>query len=109
PTPRTPRTDRAPSRQPPLAPLVVLHVAIRLPRPDLRQAEIELLDVGITAERLAAALQYDPAVLHHVAVVGDGEGQRRVLLDQEHRQLLLAVEPPHDLEDLLDEHGREPE
>src|SRR5712691_7597996 len=39
-------------------------------------AEIELLDVGVVAQPLGAAVEHDAAVLHHVAVVGDGERHR---------------------------------
>src|SRR2546422_10387421 len=69
----------------------------------LGQPEVELLHVGVLAQRLHRTVQHDPSVLHDVAVLGDGECHRRVLLDEQHRQLLLAIEPLDDLEDLLDE------
>src|SRR5215216_434260 len=40
-------------------------------------AEVELLDVGVTTQPLGAAVEHDPAVLHHIGVVGDREGERR--------------------------------
>src|SRR5690349_11498280 len=104
PSERLMRSD-PPLAEPAFTALVVLHLAVRLAAADLGETEVELLDVGVLAQRLGAALQHDAAVLHHVAVVGDGEGQRRVLLDQQHGELLLTIHPLHDLEDLLDEHG----
>src|SRR5512134_688105 len=95
--------------EPAFAALVVLHLAVRLAGADLGEAEVELLDVGVLPEGLGAAFQHDAPVLHHVAVLGDRQRQRGVLLDQQHGQALLAVHALHDLEDLLDQHGRQPQ
>src|SRR4029077_2834492 len=53
-------------------------------------AEIELLDVGVAAQPLGVAVEDDASVLHHVAVVGDGERHRRALLDDEDGDAELA-------------------
>src|SRR4029453_4011655 len=95
------------SREPPLATLVVLHVAVALPLSDAGQSEVELLDVLVLADRLHVAVQHDPAVLHHVHVLGEAQRHVGVLLGEQHRDLFLAVEPAHDLEDLLHQHGRQ--
>src|SRR6266850_1566023 len=70
------------SAEPAFTALVVFDLAVRLAAPDLGEAEVELLDVGILAQGVGGALQHDPAVLHHVTVIGDGQRQGRVLLDQ---------------------------
>src|SRR5262245_59615853 len=69
-----------PSAQPAFASLVVLDVPIRLPGAHLGQAQIKLLDVRVIAQPGRRALQHDPPVLHDVAMIGNGQGQARVLL-----------------------------
>src|SRR5262249_46182307 len=95
--------------QPAFATLVVLDLAIRLAGADLGEPEIELLDVGVLPQRVRTALQHDATRLHDVAVLGDGQGQRRVLLDEQHGEALLLVHALYDLEDLLDQHGGQPQ
>src|SRR5262245_324781 len=97
------------SAEPAFTALVVLHFPIRLASPDLGQAEIELLDVGVFAQAVRGTLQHDPPVLHHVAVVSDRQRQGGVLLDQQHGQLFLLVHALDDLEDLVHQHGRQAE
>src|SRR3984893_6398591 len=96
------------SREPPLAAPVVLDVAVALPLPDAGQPQVELLDVLVLAHRLHVAVQHHAAVLHHVHVLGEAQRHVGVLLGEQHRDALLAVEAAHDLEDLLHQHGREP-
>ena len=67
------------SRQPTLAPLVMLHVAERLALA-LGDAEVELLDVLVLAQRLGLAVHHDAAVLQDVAVAGILERHVGVLL-----------------------------
>src|SRR5947208_452417 len=86
------------SCEPPLAAAVVLDVAVALSLPDPREAEIELLDVLVLADRLRVALQHDPPVLHHVAVLRDLERHRRVLLGEQHGDILRAEVPRDGLE-----------
>src|SRR5262249_54226931 len=97
------------SAQPAFTALVVLDVPVRLARADLGETQIELLDVGVLTHRGGRPLQDDPAIFHHVPLVGDGQGQRRILLDQEHGQLLLAIQLLDDAEDFFHQHGRQPE
>src|ERR671915_442256 len=85
--------------QPSLPPLVVLDVAVAPALAGLGEAEIELLHVGVALELVRRPLQDDAAVLHDVAVVGDAQGEARVLLDDQDRRVELPVEPLDDLED----------
>src|SRR6266542_2536546 len=96
------------SRQPALAALVVLHVAVALALAHAGQPQVELLDVLVVADGLPVAVQHDAAVLHDVGVLGDPQRHRGVLFSQQDRHVLLAVQPAHDLEDLRDQHGRQP-
>src|SRR5712692_5593375 len=96
------------SRQPALPTLVVLHVAVTLPLADAGEPEVELLDVLVGGEFLRLAVEHDPAIFHDIAVLDGRERDLRVLLREQHRHLLFAVEPADDLEDLLHEPRREP-
>src|SRR5438445_3242779 len=86
--------------QPSLAPAVVFHVAVALALADAGQPQVELLDVLVVADRTGVAVQHDAAGLHHVAVLRVLQRHCRILLGQQHRDLLLAIEPADDLEDL---------
>src|SRR5262249_4881433 len=79
------------------------------PRAGFLGAEIELLDVLAPHQPLAAVRHHDPADLEHVAVLRGLERHPGVLLDQQHRDALLGVEPTDDREDLTDQERREPE
>src|SRR5207245_10280675 len=59
------------SRQPSLPSSVVLHVPIALALADTGQAQIELLDVLVLADRLRVTVQHDPAILHDIAMLGN--------------------------------------
>src|SRR5262245_1012777 len=48
-------------------------------------AEIELADVLVREQARRWAVEHDPAVLHHVGVVGGVERDLRVLLDEQDR------------------------
>src|SRR5439155_7319862 len=85
------------SRQPPLAPAVMLHVAIALPLPDAGEPEVELLDVLVLADRPGVAVEDDAPVLHHVPVLREPERHRGVLLGEQDGHPRLAVHPAHDL------------
>src|SRR6059036_943560 len=61
------------SRQPPLAPPVVLDVAIALALADTRQSQVELLDVLVRAQPVGRTVEHDPAALHHIPVLHDRE------------------------------------
>src|SRR5437870_5105856 len=95
-------------RQPALPALVVLHVAVALPLADAGEPEVELLDVFVGGEFLRLAVEHDPAVFHDIAVLDGRERDLRVLLREQHRHPLFAVEPADDLENLLHEPRREP-
>src|SRR5690349_21574107 len=66
------RCSIASSAIPPPAPAILLDVAIAAARAR-GAAEIELLHVGMLAQALRSAVEHDAAILHDVAVVGDGE------------------------------------
>src|SRR5712691_10199423 len=87
------------SRQPSLAPAVMLGLTIGFAGAGLVEPEIEFLDVGILPQAFGRAFEHDAAVLHDIAVVGDIERQGRVLLDQQHRQLLLLLQSEDHAED----------
>src|SRR5215469_12698894 len=72
-------------------------------------AEIELLDVVLLEQARAGVLHHDAPHLQHVAVVSEVEGHVGVLLHEEDGHALLAVDAADDLEDVLDELGREAE
>src|SRR3989442_2551467 len=67
------------SRQPSLAPAVVLHLAVTLPLADAGEPPVELLDVLLLADRPGVAVEDDAPVLHHVAVLSEPERHRGVL------------------------------
>src|SRR5262245_51772333 len=54
--------------KPSLPAAVVLHVAVALALPHARQAQVELLDVLVVADRPRVAVEHDATGLHHVAV-----------------------------------------
>src|SRR6185503_10627662 len=89
------------SSQPALAPLVVLGVPIAAAPTCLGQPEIKRLHVGVRGELGGSPLEHDSARLQHVATVCDAECPGGVLLDQEHAQAELRVEPPDDAEHLF--------
>ena len=62
----------------------------------------------VAQQLLAVAGQRDRPRLEHVAVIRDRQGLVGVLLHEQHRGAAL-VDGPDDGEDLLDEHGRQPQ
>src|SRR5262249_26763624 len=105
----TSQADRLVSECPAFSALVELQVLEALAPAGLAEPEIEFADIVVAAQRVGRALEDDPAVLHHVAVVGDAQGDLGVLLDQEERRPALDVDLADDVEDLAQEQGREPE
>src|SRR5271166_1969180 len=91
-----------PLREPALAPLVVLDVAIALATA-AGKPEVEFLHVLVRAQGLSGAVEDDAAVLEDVAVIGKAERDVGVLLGEEEAHPLLLVEAADDLEDLLDD------
>src|SRR4029077_12532889 len=77
--------------QPPLAPLVVLDVAERFALA-LGNAEVELLDILVLAQRLGLAVHDDTAVLQDIAVARVFQRHIGVLLGEQEGHALLAVE-----------------
>src|SRR5437762_2261856 len=71
-------------------------------------AEVCPLNVGALQEHLGRAFLDNAPGLQHVAAIGHGECLGRVLLDQQNRRA-LAVDVADDVEDLVDEDGRQSE
>src|SRR3954454_4787509 len=86
---RSVRRSSASSAIPPPAAAILLHVAV-IPALAALGTEIELLDVGMAAQAGGGAVEHDPAVLHHVAVVGDLQRHGRALFDDEDGDAELA-------------------
>src|SRR5262245_34541548 len=105
---RSVRRSSASSAIPSPAAAVLLDVAIA-PALAADLAEIELLDVGMTAQPLGAAVEHDAAVLHDVGMVGDVEREGRALLDDEDGQAKLAPDLDETPQQLLDDDRRETE
>src|ERR1700730_16553248 len=95
------------SRQPALAALVVLDVAVALAAAG-GDAEIELLDVLVGAQCRGVAVEHDATVLQDVAVIGVAQRDVGVLLGEQEADALVAGEALDDVEDLLDYRRREP-
>src|SRR5262245_65449612 len=98
---RSERRSMASSAIPSPAAAVLLDVAVALALA-AGAAEIEFLDVGMAAQALGGAVEHDAAVLHHVAVVGDLERDRRALLDDEDGDAELAPDLGEPAQQVLD-------
>src|SRR6476620_5255311 len=105
---RNVRRSSASSAIPPPAAAILLHVAI-IPALAALGTEIEFLDVGMAAQALGAAVEHDPAVLHHVAVVGDLPRHGRALLHDQDGDAELAPDFDQPAQQILDHHGSEAE
>src|SRR3982074_1702072 len=86
---RNVRRSSASSAIPSPAAAILLHVAV-VPALAALGAEIELLDVGMAAQALGGAVEHDPAVLHHITVVGDFQRHGRALLHDQNGDAELA-------------------
>jgi hypothetical protein len=71
------------------------------------QPEVGLPDALVREQLAPAAREHHPAGLEDEPAVGDGEGVRGVLLDEQHRHP-AAVDLLHHAEHLLHQDGREP-
>src|SRR5437773_2245763 len=105
---RSARRSMASSAIPSPATAVLLDVAVA-PTLAAGAAEIELLDVGMAAQPLGGAVEHDAAALHHVAVVGDLQGHRRALLDDQDGDAKLAPDLGEPAQQVRDHHRRKPE
>src|SRR5262245_40470744 len=72
----------------------------RILREPLSVAEVRAPDGVVLLEVLGAPRHHHAARLEQVGVVGEVEGDGGVLLDEQHADALLAVDRPHDAEDL---------
>src|SRR4029453_5631273 len=72
-------------------------------------AEIELLDIRMIAQPLGVPVEHDPAVLHHIAVVGDLERHGRALLDDQDGDAELAPDLGQAAQQVLDDDRRQTE
>src|SRR6266851_4855691 len=71
--------------------------------------EIGGAHLAVGEELAPGAGERDLPGLHDIAAMGEPQGMVRVLLDQEHRDLLLLVDLADHFEDLLDDERREAE
>src|SRR6516165_11176983 len=71
--------------------------------------EIGSLDLRPLQEFASGPAQRDPAIDHDVAAMRELQGVKRVLLDQEHREFLLAVERSDRTENLARHERRQTE
>src|SRR5437868_4442531 len=79
-----------------------------------RKASTSLPEIGaahrvIATHVFARAMVHNPARLEQIRGVCELERESRVLLDQQDRDLLLAIDPTHDREDVLDDERCETE
>src|SRR5690606_19980631 len=88
-------------------PGLLLFPASLAARAGFLDAEVELADVFLVAQRRAGVLHDDSSVFQDVSVVGRVERHVGVLLDQQHRGSALAIDAHDDLEDLLRELRRQ--
>src|SRR5918999_5271920 len=72
-------------------------------------AEIRAPDALIFPDVGGLAGENDPSGLEQVGMLGEIERESRVLLDDQHADLLLLVQRAQDSEQLLHDEGREPE
>src|SRR5258706_16130931 len=100
------RFGAAASEHPALAPLVELQLLEALPPPGLAQPQVELSHVGVAAQGGGRTVEDDPAVLHDVAGVGDGQRDLGVLLHEQGGGAPLGVDLLDDREDLAHQQGR---
>src|SRR5262245_26586200 len=105
---RSESRSMASSAIPSPAAAILLDVAVA-PALATAAAEIEFLDVGMAAQALGGAVEHDAAVLHHVAVVGDLERDRRALLDDQDGDAELAPDLGEPTQQVLDHDRREAE
>src|SRR5262249_41503035 len=91
------RDAAAELRQPALAPPVMLALAERF-APAFGDAEIELLDVLVLAQRLGFTVEHHAAVFEHIAVTRVFQRHAGVLLREQERHRLLGVEIADDRE-----------
>src|SRR5262245_20757729 len=103
------RLSTSSSAIPPPAAAVLLHVAVAAAFTPAGLAEVELLNIGMVAEQGAVAVEHDAAVLQHVAVVRDGEGNGRALLHQHHGDGELALDLNETRHQVVHHHRRHPQ
>src|SRR5690348_3815408 len=93
-------------RKPALSSPVMLDVA-KTPAAGRGESEVELLHVLVVCERTRRAIHDDAAVLEDEAVARMAQRDHRVLLGEQERHALVAIQLADDREDLLDDLRRE--
>src|SRR5215210_2295947 len=71
--------------------------------------EVRAADALVALELVGRPCNRHPSYLEHVGARGDAERDRRVLLDNQHRQPLLFVQLLDDREELPDDRRRKAE
>jgi hypothetical protein len=70
-----------------------------------RLAEIEFLNIAVRTQALGITVEHDPAVLHHIAVVGDDERNGGALLDNQDGNAELTPDRGQTGGELVDDDG----
>src|ERR1700733_8045792 len=96
------------STEPALAPAIVLPVAKISSLFAERQSQIEFLHVGILFELLARAVQHHATAFHHITVVALADRGACILFHEQDRKAHLAIDHADGLEQLRDQHRRQP-
>ena len=78
--------------QPAFAAPIMLDVTI-VPAPCCPKAQIKFFDVLVLAQGLSAAIKHDPAILQDIAIVGNPQSHRCILLGEEKTDSFLLVQP----------------
>src|SRR5262245_7170114 len=105
---RSDRFSTSSSAIPPLAAPILLNAAIA-PALAANLSEIEFLDLAVIAQPLDVALQHHAAVFQHVAMIGDGKRDGRILLDDDNSDAELAADADQALHQIFDHHRSKPQ
>src|SRR6266571_1575608 len=87
---------------------ILFHLAIAAPVAR-GVAEIELLDVAVRQQARAVAVEHDPSILQHIAMVGDRERHGGALLDNHNGDAELVADLQEPRHQVFDHDRRQPE
>src|SRR5215475_2844192 len=95
------RCSMASSAIPPPRAAILLNVAVGAPLTS-GLAQIDFLDVLMTFESFAIPIEDDASVLHDLSVIGDLQGRRRALFDQQDADAELVAYGSETTDEILD-------
>src|SRR5712692_3767869 len=105
---RSDRRSISSSAIPPPAAAILLDLAVAASLPALA-SEVELRNVGVTAQLLGRAVEHDLAVLHDVGVIGNLQCDRGALFDDQDGDAQFAVNLDQSLEQVAHHDRRQSE